>query len=928
MKSIKGDIYKAEIEEIKKRRKNADVNSQNLENNDGTPSSEDGVNGLALSGGGIRSASFSLGFVQSLIEQGKFKYLDYLSTVSGGGYTGSCISSVLQKDKDGEKELLPRNGEDESVIMRHLRNCSNYLLPQGLAAKLILPTTFLKGVLYNLLIAFPFIVFAVFFTEIAHELTVVYPFLNAKFLLLGAVPFLLFVGILPFFKALNRKKTNWHQRFRTDKTMAVLFLFGVASLCMAPVSLFIDDFVTQDVSEFLLIASLGQKHIIGIMLITGAALLVFLSRAGSGDFNNITGKAKIIALSLAGPLFIFCAYLILCLNIISSSNISETPVTSHIEKSLNSLNASYWLETLEEKHPSLKVTPTELNKELTDDYVFKGYNEEEYKKQMVKSFPYKYIRRKTADSYLTFKKYFDIKLGNLSSNGELSPAENKLIEESVQLTFKSMVGDILRSKRILTGKKDFKVTTFLDEKNLTNQNINILARVQLNDLQKWEYLFGRQEVFHIAWMKDSQMLWMPDLSIIPLPLINKMEELPEMDKILKDNRFQAEYIKWIGNAQWWFYLTGLLIFMLTHRIFNANWISQLSFYRDRLSFTFFVQKEKGAIKSTDDLLLSELNGEESAAPYHLVNVALNLQASRDPDLRGRNAVPFFFSKHYTGSDYSGFCKTKHLEESDDELTLATAMATSAAAASPNMGPQTVKSLVFILALLNIRLCYWLRNPRKVKEKMKRKVPGPTYILREAFSHINGHTEFVNLSDGGHIENLGLYQLLKRKCSHIVCVDGEADPNMEFNGLAIVMRYARIDMGINVKIDTSVIFPSENGNSQQSYQVAEIDYGNGEKGKLLYIKLSVTGKEQEDIGQYRKTNFPFPHQPTSDQFFDETQFEVYRALGYHIGNEMMEDAEVKLFWNEMTATKSANIISMKANFVDEVEKEKILSEKDS
>jgi hypothetical protein len=54
-----------------------------------------GLVGLALSGGGIRSATFNLGLLQGLVKQGILRYCDYLSTVSGGGYIGSCLSSLL-----------------------------------------------------------------------------------------------------------------------------------------------------------------------------------------------------------------------------------------------------------------------------------------------------------------------------------------------------------------------------------------------------------------------------------------------------------------------------------------------------------------------------------------------------------------------------------------------------------------------------------------------------------------------------------------------------------------------------------------------------------------------------------------------------------------------------------------------------------------
>src|SRR5262249_52608854 len=62
--------------------------------------------GLALSGGGIRSATFNLGILQALSRLGVLPYVDYLSTVSGGGYIGSCLSSLLSHPNNGEPELV------------------------------------------------------------------------------------------------------------------------------------------------------------------------------------------------------------------------------------------------------------------------------------------------------------------------------------------------------------------------------------------------------------------------------------------------------------------------------------------------------------------------------------------------------------------------------------------------------------------------------------------------------------------------------------------------------------------------------------------------------------------------------------------------------------------------------------------------------
>jgi hypothetical protein len=55
------------------------------------------VSGLAISGGGIRSASFGLGVMQSLVANNQLSKMDYMSTVSGGGYLGSALTWALKQ---------------------------------------------------------------------------------------------------------------------------------------------------------------------------------------------------------------------------------------------------------------------------------------------------------------------------------------------------------------------------------------------------------------------------------------------------------------------------------------------------------------------------------------------------------------------------------------------------------------------------------------------------------------------------------------------------------------------------------------------------------------------------------------------------------------------------------------------------------------
>ncbi|MCK5432262.1 MAG: hypothetical protein KAJ03_05930 [Gammaproteobacteria bacterium] len=374
--------------------------------------------------------------------------------------------------------------------------------------------------------------------------------------------------------------------------------------------------------------------------------------------------------------------------------------------------------------------------------------------------------------------------------------------------------------------------------------------------------------------------------------------------------FLGQLETFIPSSLWddttdWVFLGVFLILLLYWLMVDVNMTAAHRFYRDRLSkaYLFRISKD-GTIEHNDKQKLSDLNKEGSSAPYHLINVTLNLQGSTEPSLRGRYSDFFIFSKCFTGSTRTGYIKTEQMEQYDGNLDLGTALAISGAAASPNMGITTVKPLVFIMTLLNIRLGYWLPNPRTVSNaSWLSRIglylgPGPKYVLKEAVGHVDALGKYVNVSDGGHIENLGIYELLRRRCKFIIAVDGEADSNMTFSSLIKLQLYARLDMGIEIELDLDPIRKDVKGLSSQHWIFGKVQYGEGEVGHLLYIKSSVTGDEYEYVSTYRTEHPAFPHESTADQFFTEDQFEAYRALGYQIGDQLgTNDKALSQFMNK-------------------------------
>ena len=353
-----------------------------------------------------------------------------------------------------------------------------------------------------------------------------------------------------------------------------------------------------------------------------------------------------------------------------------------------------------------------------------------------------------------------------------------------------------------------------------------------------------------------------------------------------------ELIIWIPGS--WPVIFGLLaltaVITLWLWFINVNQISLHRYYRNRLAETYLLQE--GCESAIDPQLLSQLQSNNAGAPYHLINAAVNLPSSKNPELRGRDSDFFMFSRHYCGSPLLGYSKTEDLENKDPHLDLGTAMAVSGAAASAYMGTTTIKGLSFWLSLLNIRLGYWLPNPKRLTEIRRGFVAHPFLLWKELFGKIDEKGKFVNLSDGGHLENLGIYELLRRKCKFIIAIDGEADPEMTFPSLMNVIRYAQIDFGINIQMDLSDLKRNKAGFTKAHFVLGNINYGDGQTGYLLYIKSSLTGNERDYIADYQKNNPSFPHESTADQFFSEAQFEAYRALGEHIGEDLFHSELIK------------------------------------
>ncbi len=343
----------------------------------------------------------------------------------------------------------------------------------------------------------------------------------------------------------------------------------------------------------------------------------------------------------------------------------------------------------------------------------------------------------------------------------------------------------------------------------------------------------------------------------------------------------------------------VLVLVLFAMFADQNKLGPQYFYRDRIAETYLLSEmadTNGAMRVYRDAMempLSALHGEatplnikwRNTAPYHLVSAAINLAGSRDLTRKDRKSGYWLFSKLYCGSTHTGFRETKHYR--GGETKLARAIAISGAAASSGIGQGTFFAQAFATVMFNIRLGYWLQNPMhegSITGK-ERNTFWPWYLWREVTMNTTETARLVNLSDGGHTgDNVGIYPLLQRRCKVIIACDSEQDPSLTFSSFTEALRHAYVDLGIDVDIDLTMIRPDpDTGLSRSHCAVGRIRYPDrpDQESYLIYIKNSLTGDEPEPVLNYKARHAEFPHQTTVDQFFDDAQFESYRALGVHL-----------------------------------------------
>ena len=366
---------------------------------------------------------------------------------------------------------------------------------------------------------------------------------------------------------------------------------------------------------------------------------------------------------------------------------------------------------------------------------------------------------------------------------------------------------------------------------------------------------------------------------------------------------------------------ALIVEVIASKTVNINRFSLHAVYRNRLvrgylgaarqarfpdQFTGFDEKDNIRVHTLwppKDLS----NRRNTFGLFHVLNLSLNVVESKRLAWQERKAEPFTVSPLHCGSALLGFRPSDEYADLPRDksrprgISLGTAMAISGAAVSPNMGYYSSPSISLLLAFFNVRLGWWLGNPGPRGEDSYTK-QGPDFAIKplidEAFGLTTDDKRYVYLSDGGHFEDLGLYEMVRRRCRFIAVVDAGEDAHLEFNDLGNAIRKIYIDLGIRIDFtglqDLRNRPPRAGIDEPQHtpyHAMGFIDYkaadGDGSSnGTILYIKPALHWTEPAGIASYAAAHSAFPHETTSDQWFTESQFESYRSLGFEITKDIL------------------------------------------
>ena len=833
------------------------------------------LHGLALSGGGIRSATFNLGVLQKLAQENRLTRFDYLSTVSGGGYIGAWFASWIKRsgseakvvDRLNIKKSADPLGEEVRPI-RWLRMFSNYLAPKSSlmsADSWTMGITWLRNTLINQIILLLLLCTALAVVSDCYDF---WKYLTGRFTRAN-VHQIGFISLLLFSPAVVMAGFGMRAFEHTPKPKS-LFMFGT----------------NRFLSVFLVCWAVGCAYFISAWLFHPP----HFQRIVSVHKDSFSHK---VSLLLGAALAGFIAMVVI-------AYLGYYQVFAN--KRWNRFYAH------------LAILGSSALAAFAGLYSMAGAWTVLQGLQAIKAFPSLSELNYKADFILGTPLILEVisvcVVVRMALMGNLFPDERRewwgrmgaLVHRYILLWLLISVGALILPEEF-------------DDLSCNFPTINIPAI-----FGGWGAIIGFAVnlAYHAKEKKgdaDNKLAIAKDLFIKLSPYLFMLGFLLLGAYVLSYiNQICAALAKTQNRLPICLLTTlimGAVTAFLSWRV-GVNEFSLHHFYRNRLVRAYMgatrkrTDRDKTANNFTgfdkeDDIRLAEFTAESAkpyGGPYPIINATLNASTVTELDRQDRNAESFIFSPLYCGFDFSptrsgAYAKHQVFEYGyrptnvfayENGPMIGTAMSISGAALSPNMGYHSSSATAFLLTMFNVRLGWWMGNPRLNTYNRSDPDFGVAYLVSDLIGKSDIESQFVCLSDGGHFDNMGLYELIRRRCKHVTLCDAEEDPDATCEGLANAIRRCRIDFGVYINLDTKGITDKNKDTGFCTTHRAEgtITYpGDIEpSGTILYIKTALTGTEPADIREYHMNNHEFPQQPTSDQFFTEEQFESYRLLGYY------------------------------------------------
>ncbi len=796
---------------------------------------------LCISGGGIRSATFALGAIQALAEHGLLEQFDYLSTVSGGGYIGGWLTAWVQRVKGIERVIphLRRNAppvaDPDPDPIQHLREYNNYLTPKlgGLSPDTwTLGATIVRNVFLNWLVLIPILMFALMvprlflslarYGELVQELQGSSTAVSSSFIVTWALP----VAAAIFFCISMINTLRYLPAVGdADHTAGDFVRYVLTPLIVAVLA-----FTAYD-SLYAVDPSLTRASLLDVITWTMAPpvvawllYLVFCRKSLAARWRLLIGPLS-IAIALMGLITGLAAWLLTDYLLLSSWAVYTTT-----------------------------GPPLLLLGFSTAGAVFIGLSS-----RALQDEDREWLSRGAA--YVT-----------LLCGIWLAACAVVLIFPSWALSWptwgKSMLATLGGAAAWLSS-----FTGYRGENTKAAETDPPATKA----LSAW-ILKLAPPMFIV--------LLATGLAILTNALLSATTALPT---VWWQHGHVLENTQWFENLAW-----GAGFFVLSWvmaRYININKFSLEGMYRDRLIRAYLgASNSKRKAKKfigfcqSDNLFMRDLD--TSLRPFHVVNTTLNLVGGDRLAWQQRKAESLTATALHCGNARLGYRPSAHYAGKSG-ISLGTAITISGAAASPSMGYHSSPVVGCIMTLFNLRLGAWLGNPGKAGNHTWTH-EGPRSatksLVREAFGLTSDASEYVYLSDGGHFENLGIYEMVLRRCHTIVVLDSGCDGQFTYEDLGNALRKIRIDMKIPIIFgeEAATALRSPDKEKRKRCATAVIQYSAADRGasdgRLIYIKPMLLGNEPPDVASYHCSFPAFPHQSTAEQWFDESQTESYRMLG--------------------------------------------------